>query len=104
MHVPVDPLFLVIPIILSLTSSSTPTTHFQPLPDLVAQTSVNPDFALPEPFSREEQKRGQGFNEDVGRLLSLKCIKRAFRACCDKKGKFTHIHHLHLPFRTIARR
>lgn len=82
MHVPVDPLFLVIPIVLSLISSA---THFQPLSDLVAQASVNPDFALPEPFSREAIKGG-GFNEDVGRLLAIKSVRRVFKLCCEKKG------------------
>lgn len=86
MHVPVDPLYLVIPIILSLLDSSSGANQFQPLADLIAQASVNPTFALPEPFSKEP-KKGGGWNEDVARLLSLKVIKRVFKACCEKKGQ-----------------
>lgn len=82
MHVPVDPLFLVIPLILSLTSSA---THFQPLSDLIAQASVHPGYALPEPFSKEPVKAG--WNEDVARLLALKGVRRVFKACCDRKGQ-----------------
>lgn len=87
MHVPVDPLFLVIPIILALLDSKT-NPHFQPLPDLISQASVIPSFALPEPFSKEPLKGGGGgFNEDVARLLSLKVIRRVLKACCEKKGQ-----------------
>jgi ribonuclease H2 subunit B len=82
--VSIDPLFLVIPIISSLLSSSE--TRFQPLGDLIAQASVDPRFALPEPFSKGPA--GVGFNEDVGRLLEIKSIKRVFKACCEKKGMF----------------
>jgi len=82
-HVPVDPLFLVIPIIESLKSAS---THFQPLGDLIAQVSVDPRFALPEPFSKEPA--GQGFNEDISRLLAMKSVRKVLKACCEKKGQF----------------
>jgi ribonuclease H2 subunit B len=86
LHVPVDPLFLVIPIIESLTTTS---TRFQPLGDLVAQASVDPRFALPEPFSKEPA--GSGFNEDISRLLAIKSVRRVFRACCEKKGPFNYM-------------
>lgn len=82
MHVPIDPLFLVIPIILSLISSA---THFQPLSDLIAQASVNPEFGLSEPFSKEGVKAG--WNEDVARLLAFKDVKRVFKACCERKSE-----------------
>lgn len=87
MHVPIDPLFLVIPIILSLISSNNENGRFQPLPDLISQASVNPIFALPEPFSKEPKKEG-GWNEDIARLLSCKGIRRVFKLCCEKKGQF----------------
>jgi ribonuclease H2 subunit B len=86
LHVPVDPLFLVIPIIESLLKSTS--THFQPLGDLIAQAGVDPSFALPEPFSKEPA--GQGFNEDVSCLLSIKSVRRVFKACCEKKSKLSH--------------
>jgi len=86
LHVPGDPLFLVIPIIESLTTTS---TRFQPLGDLIAQASVDPRFALPEPFSKEPA--GAGFNEDVSRLLAIKSVRRVFRACCEKKGWFIYL-------------
>lgn len=82
-HVPVDPLFLVIPIIDFLINTS---TRFQPLGDLIAQASVDPRFALPEPFSKEPA--GSGFNEDISRLLGIKSVKRVFKACCEKKSKY----------------
>ena len=86
LHVPVDPLFLVIPIIESLTTTS---TRFQPLGDLIAQASVDPRFALPEPFSKEPA--GSGFNEDISRLLAIKSVRRVFKACCEKKGPSSYM-------------
>lgn len=88
LHVPVDPLFLVIPIITSLlSSSSSSAARFQPLGDLIAQASVDPGFALPEPFSTEPLASGsRGFNEDITRLLDIKPVRRVLRACCEKKG------------------
>jgi ribonuclease H2 subunit B len=86
LHIPVDPLFSVIPIIESLLQSSS--THFQPLEDLIAQAGVDPRFALPEPFSKEPAERG--FNDDISRLLSIKSVRRVFKACCEKKSKLSH--------------
>ncbi|WWC64461.1 uncharacterized protein I303_107071 [Kwoniella dejecticola CBS 10117] len=88
LHYPIDPLYLVIPIILALSNSNN-AQSFQPFSDLVSTASSLPAFSLPEPFT-VQAKSGQssmttGYNRDIEHLLKLKIIRRVFRACCEKK-------------------
>ncbi|TYJ58445.1 hypothetical protein B9479_000651 [Cryptococcus floricola] len=85
-HYPVDPLFLVIPLILSLVPENGSVLHFQPLYDLLSTCASSPSFILPEPFtSKGKRPASEGVNEDLSALLKLKSVKRAFRACCEVK-------------------
>ncbi|WVW86043.1 hypothetical protein I302_108081 [Kwoniella bestiolae CBS 10118] len=86
-HYPIDPLFLVIPIITAL-SSTTNGQSFQPLSDLISTASSLPTFSLPEPFTQPTkpgQPSGSGYNRDIEIMLKLKVVKRVFKACCEKK-------------------
>ncbi|WRT70336.1 uncharacterized protein IL334_007334 [Kwoniella shivajii] len=88
-HYPVDPLFLVIPIILSLTTSSN-AQSFQPLSDILSTAAASSSFSLPEPFTTPT-KPGQSstsskHNGDLGTVLSFTSVKRVFKACCEKKA------------------
>ncbi|KAK4683816.1 ribonuclease H2 subunit B, partial [Tremellales sp. Uapishka_1] len=78
-HHEIDVLFLVIPIVLSMIST-TP-TPFQPLSDLISQATTSKSFLLSAPFSTDTPE----FNEDVSRLFGLKAIRRVMRAACEKK-------------------
>ncbi|WWD03580.1 hypothetical protein V865_001634 [Kwoniella europaea PYCC6329] len=88
-HYPIDPLFLVIPIITAL-SGGNHAQSFQPFSDLLSTASSLSQFSLPEPFT-QPVKSGQPsissskFNRDIDSLLKLKCVKRVFKACCEKK-------------------
>ncbi|WVQ73094.1 hypothetical protein IAR50_002657 [Cryptococcus sp. DSM 104548] len=86
-HYPVDPLFLVIPLILFLVSDKSSVPHFQPLYDLLSTCASSPSFILPEPFTSSKGKRpaSEGVNEDLSALLKLRSVKRAFKACCEVK-------------------
>jgi ribonuclease H2 subunit B len=86
LQVPIDPLFLVIPIILSLLPTSSTSIPFQPFSDLVAQVSASAAFALPEPFASTVEGKG-GWNEDVGRLLARKSMRRVMKLTCERKGE-----------------
>jgi len=93
MHHPVDPLFLVIPLILSLlpapSSGATPTdtaVPFQPLSSLISTAASSSAHALAPPFTSPKQATKGEYNEDVSRLLGMKRVKRVFRLCCDRKG------------------
>ncbi|AAW45309.1 hypothetical protein CNBH3810 [Cryptococcus deneoformans B-3501A] len=87
-HYPIDPLFIVIPLILALVPNGPP-PPFQPLHDLLSAASTSTSFALPLPFTSgtkgKSPNRSEGVNEDIERLLTLKNVKRAFKACCEKK-------------------
>ncbi|ORX40686.1 ribonuclease H2, subunit B [Kockovaella imperatae] len=86
MHVPVDPLFLVIPLVFSLIPTQTPSNRpFQPLSDLISTVSSSPMFALTPPFTSSSSAVRGGWNEDVEKLLNLKSVRRAFKLCCEKK-------------------
>ncbi|WWC71895.1 uncharacterized protein I206_105854 [Kwoniella pini CBS 10737] len=85
-HYPMDPLFLVIPIVLALSNSNN-AQSFQPFSDLISTASSLPSFTLPEPFTGPI-KPGQsstGYNRDLESLLKLKIIRKVLRACCEKK-------------------
>ena len=83
-HHPIDPLFLVIPIVLSLLSH---TNSFQPLSDLISTASSSSTFSLPLPFTRDPGSSTETFNEDISRLLAVPSVRRAFRLCCERKGE-----------------
>ncbi|KAK8853116.1 hypothetical protein IAR55_003817 [Kwoniella newhampshirensis] len=86
-HYPIDPLFLVIPLILASISNGSP-TPFQPLSDLISTITTSPLFALSPPFTVPTSNPtavSGGFNEDLSRVFKSKSVLRVFRACCEKK-------------------
>ncbi|ORY26709.1 ribonuclease H2, subunit B [Naematelia encephala] len=87
-HYPIDPLFLVIPIILALSTQSGSNTSFQPLSDLVSTASALPAFALDPPFTNLTKGVDYkvGWNDDISYLLSLKTVRRVFKLCCERKA------------------
>ncbi|EIW72256.1 hypothetical protein M231_04940 [Tremella mesenterica] len=89
LHIPIDPLFLVIPLITSLIPNGDSNTPFQPLEDLFSQLISSSSFAIPPPFSKEPQngdKNEEGrYNPDIGRLLEIRIISDVFKLCCDQK-------------------
>ncbi|WVF73110.1 hypothetical protein IAT40_007929 [Kwoniella sp. CBS 6097] len=100
MHYPIDPLFLVIPLILAV---STKSFQFQPLSDILTDLPTHPKFCLSQPFTASSlsssltgQAKGKGaengtsgggagYNADLAELLNLKIVRRVFRACCEVK-------------------
>lgn len=110
-HHPIDPLFLVIPIISELLKQVSSTirlsrsnqadiykstgSQFQPLSDLIISASSLSAFSLPEAFSTASTSaetpagRAQSgqINEDVSRLLGIKSVRKVFRLCCERKGE-----------------
>lgn len=86
MHNPIDPLFLAIPVALSLIpASATTPAQFQPLPDLLSTAAASASFALRPAFSPAAPV--EAWNADMSQLVEMKCWRRAFRACCEKKGE-----------------
>ncbi|WVQ84931.1 hypothetical protein IAT38_007094 [Cryptococcus sp. DSM 104549] len=87
-HYPIDPLFLVIPIILDLIPAGPP--PFQPLSDLIYAASISSTFSLPLPFTSDPKGKApatgdEARNDDIDRLLAIKSVRRVFKACCEKK-------------------
>ncbi|WVR07781.1 hypothetical protein IAU60_004824 [Kwoniella sp. DSM 27419] len=85
-HYPIDPLFLVIPLILALSSNE---DRFRPLSDLLTDLPSMPTFALRPPFSGSAKVAAASsttvYNADLGELVKMKCIRRVFKVCCEKK-------------------
>lgn len=91
MHHPIDPLFLVIPLILSLLpadGADDKKSPFQPLSSLLSTAASSSAHGLSQPFtgSAGSDAPKSEYNEDVTRLLRLKPVRRVFRLCCEKKG------------------
>ncbi|GMK58325.1 hypothetical protein CspeluHIS016_0503570 [Cutaneotrichosporon spelunceum] len=78
LHHPIDPVFLAIPLALSLLHPDR-TTPFQPLADLLTPQS---HFDLKPAFS---SSAAPAHNPDAGRLVAHMPFRRAFRACCERK-------------------
>ncbi|KXN91053.1 Ribonuclease H2 subunit B [Leucoagaricus sp. SymC.cos] len=76
---PVDPVFLLIPILLCIQPSDGSTARFQPLDDLLEEAAL----ALQE--QHRTRKEGQVLSEDVLRFTRLKCTRDAFKHICDVK-------------------
>lgn len=85
-HHTIDPLFLVIPLVLPLLAAQKETVQFQPLSSLISTVSSLSAHSLSAPFTKPPEGTKVGFNEDVGRLLQLKSVKRVFKLCCERKG------------------
>ena len=86
-HHPVDPLFLVIPLVLPLIAAQGETAPFQPLSSLISTAASSSTHGLPAAFTKPAKDTTKGeWNEDVGRLLGMKGVKRCFKLCCEKKG------------------
>ncbi|WWC91594.1 uncharacterized protein L201_006540 [Kwoniella dendrophila CBS 6074] len=89
-HYPIDPLFLVIPIIIALSKTNN-VQSFQPLSDLISTACSLNTLSLPEPFlppskpGQSSTKAELGYNADLNGLLKMKIVKRVFKACCEKK-------------------
>ncbi|WVR00287.1 hypothetical protein IAU59_007430 [Kwoniella sp. CBS 9459] len=105
MHYPIDPLFLVIPLVQAVSSKA----QFQPLSDIFADLPTHPAFSLTPPFTPASSGPGSssssavlgkgknadsgagsgsgqgGYNADLAELLKLKIVRRVFRACCEVK-------------------
>jgi ribonuclease H2 subunit B len=103
MHHPVDPLFLVIPLLLPLiTSDDMPYTT---LSSLMTTASSSSAHSLSAPFTKDTKGKGkegdtrekEGFNPDVGRLLEMKSVKTVFKHCCEQKGTLHRCHHTKTP-------
>ena len=116
-HHKIDPLFLVIPMICHLVNSvctpdseamsgvsyasssarkrrqgtanrQTASSSFQPLSDLISSITSSAEFAVAAPFAQGEPSGASpSLDTDMGRLLRLKSVRRAFKLCCDRKGE-----------------
>ncbi|WWD19530.1 hypothetical protein CI109_103991 [Kwoniella shandongensis] len=87
-HYPIDPLFLVIPLILALIPNGASPPPFQPLSDLISAVSTSSQFSLSPPFVASSSKTPSSyerFNEDLSTLLETKSVRKVFKACCEKK-------------------
>jgi ribonuclease H2 subunit B len=85
-HYPVDPLFLVIPLLFPLTRvENGNTVPFQPLSSLISTISASPAHSLVAPFTKEKAPTA-GWNEDVDKLLGIKSVRRVFKLCCERKS------------------
>ncbi|KGB76950.1 hypothetical protein CNBG_2788 [Cryptococcus deuterogattii R265] len=87
-HYPIDPLFIVIPLIRALIPNGPP-PPFQPLHDLLSAASTSTSFALPLPFTSAPKGKSPDewdvVNEDIERLLTLNNVRKVFKACCERK-------------------
>lgn len=87
-HHPIDPLFLVIPLVLPLVAATSESAPFQPLSSLISTAASSSAHGLLAPFTKPTKDVVKSeWNEDVGRLLGMKSVKRCFKLCCDKKGE-----------------
>ncbi|CAK9779475.1 hypothetical protein CC85DRAFT_288554 [Cutaneotrichosporon oleaginosum] len=80
LHHPIDPLFLAIPLALSLIPTGR-TAPFQPLGDLLSSVVASSAWDLKPAFAPSAPPTAA----DIARLVEIKAFRKAFRACCERK-------------------